>query len=86
VIDDVRELDRRIKRELVRPHKGGTGGFDLKNGEGGIREIEFFVQALQLIHAGKRPGARHAGRARRAAVRRAHHRRRAPGAHRLQEP
>ena len=51
VIDDVRELNRRIKRELVR--KGD--GFDLKNGEGGIREIEFFVQALQLIHGGKRP-------------------------------
>jgi glutamate-ammonia-ligase adenylyltransferase len=59
VIDDVRALNRRIKRELVRPHKGGDGsGFDLKNGEGGIREIEFFVQALQLIHAGKRPALR----------------------------
>src|SRR5215468_4911728 len=59
VIDDVRALNRRIKRELVRPYRGGDGsGFDLKNGEGGIREIEFFVQALQLIHAGKRPGLR----------------------------
>jgi glutamate-ammonia-ligase adenylyltransferase len=59
VIDDVRGLNRRIKRELVRPARGGDGeGFDLKNGEGGIREIEFFVQALQLIHAGKRPGLR----------------------------
>ncbi|HSK03655.1 MAG TPA: hypothetical protein VK932_20525, partial [Kofleriaceae bacterium] len=66
VIDDVRELNRRIKRELVRPRRGGggaaagsaTAGFDLKNGEGGIREIEFFVQALQLIHAGKRPSLR----------------------------
>jgi glutamate-ammonia-ligase adenylyltransferase len=55
VIDDVRSLNRRIKRELVRPHRGSKG-FDLKNGEGGIREIEFFVQALQLIHAGKQPG------------------------------
>ena len=59
VIDDVRDLNRRIKRELVRPRRGsGRGdeqaGYDLKNGEGGIREIEFFVQALQLIHAGKR--------------------------------
>ncbi len=57
VVDDVRELNRRIKRELVR----GGAGFDLKNGEGGIREIEFFVQALQLIHAGKRPGLRRRG-------------------------
>ena len=56
VLDDVRDLNRRIKRELLRPLKGGSSdGFDVKNGEGGIREIEFFVQALQLIHAGKRP-------------------------------
>jgi [glutamine synthetase] adenylyltransferase / [glutamine synthetase]-adenylyl-L-tyrosine phosphorylase len=54
IIDDVRGLNRRIKRELVRR----VDGFDLKNGEGGIREIEFFVQALQLIHAGKRPSLR----------------------------
>ncbi len=61
VIDDVRELNRRIKRELVRPRRPGDParpGFDLKNGEGGIREIEFFVQALQLIYAGKRPRLR----------------------------
>jgi glutamate-ammonia-ligase adenylyltransferase len=60
VIDEVRELNRRIKRELVRPRRGraAPAGFDLKNGEGGIREVEFFVQALQLIHAGKRPGLR----------------------------
>ena len=57
VIDDVRDLNRRIKRELVRAPRGSVRdprGFDLKNGEGGIREVEFFVQALQLIHAGKR--------------------------------
>ncbi|HSN28258.1 MAG TPA: bifunctional [glutamate--ammonia ligase]-adenylyl-L-tyrosine phosphorylase/[glutamate--ammonia-ligase] adenylyltransferase [Kofleriaceae bacterium] len=57
VVDDVRDLNRRIKRELVR----GKAGFDLKNGEGGIREIEFFVQALQLIHAGKKPALRPRG-------------------------
>ena len=57
VIDDVYDLNRRIKRELVR----GNDGFDLKNGDGGIREIEFFVQALQLIHGGKRPNIRKRG-------------------------
>ncbi|HUJ57445.1 MAG TPA: bifunctional [glutamate--ammonia ligase]-adenylyl-L-tyrosine phosphorylase/[glutamate--ammonia-ligase] adenylyltransferase [Kofleriaceae bacterium] len=56
VIDDVQALNRRIKRELVR-----GDGFDVKNGRGGIREIEFFVQALQLIHAGKRPQLRARG-------------------------
>ena len=30
------------------PRRRRSAGFDLKNGEGGIREIEFFVQALQL--------------------------------------
>jgi glutamate-ammonia-ligase adenylyltransferase len=57
VLDEVRDLNRRIKRELVR----SSSGYDLKNGEGGIREIEFFAQALQLIHAGKRPGLRARG-------------------------
>jgi glutamate-ammonia-ligase adenylyltransferase len=59
VIDEVRALNRRIKKELVAPR--ASGGFDVKNGEGGIREIEFFVQALQLIHAGKRPDVRARG-------------------------
>ncbi|HET9993374.1 MAG TPA: bifunctional [glutamate--ammonia ligase]-adenylyl-L-tyrosine phosphorylase/[glutamate--ammonia-ligase] adenylyltransferase, partial [Kofleriaceae bacterium] len=54
VIDDVRVLNQRIKRELVR----GRDGFDVKNGDGGIREIEFFVQALQRIHAGHHPNLR----------------------------
>jgi glutamate-ammonia-ligase adenylyltransferase len=59
IIDEVNDLNRRIKREL-----GGTGiggGFDVKNGVGGIREIEFFVQALQLIHAGHQPALRARG-------------------------
>ncbi|HEY4241202.1 MAG TPA: bifunctional [glutamate--ammonia ligase]-adenylyl-L-tyrosine phosphorylase/[glutamate--ammonia-ligase] adenylyltransferase [Kofleriaceae bacterium] len=56
IVDEVRALNRRIKRELVR-----GPAFDVKNGEGGIREIEFFVQALQLIHAGKRPGLQRRG-------------------------
>ena len=57
IIDDVTELNRRIKAELV----GGVSveaGFDVKNGVGGIREIEFFVQAHQLIHGGHRPTLR----------------------------
>ena len=67
IIDDVMELNRRIKRELD-PGGGraaadgdGAAGFDVKNGQGGIREIEFFVQALQLIHAGRDPSLRPRG-------------------------
>lgn len=55
IIDDVTALNRRIKAELVR---GRGAGFDVKNGIGGIREVEFFVQALQLIHAGRAPHLR----------------------------
>ncbi|MCP4445322.1 MAG: bifunctional [glutamate--ammonia ligase]-adenylyl-L-tyrosine phosphorylase/[glutamate--ammonia-ligase] adenylyltransferase [Myxococcales bacterium] len=53
VIEQVRGLNQQIKSELG---PGAIdGGYDLKNGLGGIREIEFFVQTLQLIHAGRRP-------------------------------
>ncbi len=62
IIDDVMALNRRIKAELDRGGRGPDGdraaGFDVKNGVGGIREIEFFVQALQLIHAGRNPQLR----------------------------
>ena len=59
IVDDVQQLNRRIKQELVAP--GAHAGFDVKNGAGGIREIEFFVQALQLIHAGRGAGLRARG-------------------------
>ncbi len=67
IIDDVMALNRRIKAELDRGGRrlGSEGssaaGFDVKNGIGGIREIEFFVQALQLIHAGHNPQLRARG-------------------------
>jgi [glutamine synthetase] adenylyltransferase / [glutamine synthetase]-adenylyl-L-tyrosine phosphorylase len=60
IVDQVRDLNRRIKAELVAPARV-HGGFDVKNGDGGIREIEFFVQALQLIHAGRDPHLRARG-------------------------
>ncbi len=33
-------------------------GFDVKKGTGGIREIEFVIQSLQLIHGGRHPDLR----------------------------
>lgn len=33
-------------------------GYDLKRGRGGIREVEFFVQARQLVHGGREAGLR----------------------------
>ena len=50
-------------RLRIRAHKGLTGpirvpGHDLKLGQGGIREIEFFTQTRQLIVGGRDPDLR----------------------------
>ncbi|MEY2495614.1 MAG: [glutamine synthetase] adenylyltransferase / [glutamine synthetase]-adenylyl-L-tyrosine [Verrucomicrobiota bacterium] len=52
VLDEIAAIKRRIERDVV-----GYGNMerDVKLGAGGIREIEFVVQALQLLH-----GSRHA--------------------------
>ena len=50
IIGDVKDLNQQIKAQSSM--KGLDDGFDVKNGKGGIREIEFFVQSLQLIHSG----------------------------------
>lgn len=48
-VEDIKEMKLKIDRELaLKP-----GMWDVKLGSGGIREIEFLVQATQLIHAGK---------------------------------
>jgi glutamate-ammonia-ligase adenylyltransferase len=47
-IDEMRRLKARAEKEAAR-----APGVDLKLGRGGIREIEFFVQALQLLHGGR---------------------------------
>lgn len=43
----VRHLKSRAEREVARR---GLGGRELKTGKGGIRDIEFAVQLLQLVH------------------------------------
>src|SRR2546430_3038907 len=52
-IDEMRLLKTRAEKEAAR-----APGVDLKLGRGGIREIEFFVQALQLLHGGPDPNLR----------------------------
>src|SRR5207237_6580508 len=47
-VEEMRGLKARAEREA-----GRRGRLDLKLGIGGIREVEFFVQALQLLHGGK---------------------------------
>ena len=51
-IDEMRQLKTRAQKAAER------AGIDLKLGRGGIREIEFFVQALQLLHGGRDPNLR----------------------------
>ncbi len=46
---DVRQMRERIIRELSKEN----GGYDIKLGPGGIEEIEFTVQYLQLSHCGE---------------------------------
>jgi glutamate-ammonia-ligase adenylyltransferase len=41
---------RLAKQKIDRQHASGARGFNVKLGRGGIREIEFIAQALQLAH------------------------------------
>jgi glutamate-ammonia-ligase adenylyltransferase len=55
----IRDLKERIGRE-----RSGRGGFDVKLGPGGIRDVEFVAQALQLLHGARIPQLRHRSTAR----------------------
>jgi len=52
MLEDIKNMKQKIDQSLVRKREGEV---NLKLGRGGIREIEFFIQALQLINAGKKP-------------------------------
>jgi len=54
VIDSLREIKQLISREI----KLQNLGHNIKRGPGGIREIEFIAQAIQLIRGGKEPHLR----------------------------
>jgi glutamate-ammonia-ligase adenylyltransferase len=53
-LGELREMRNRILTEAVR-FRPGSRQFDVKLGIGGIREIEFLVQSLQLIYGGRNP-------------------------------
>ncbi|SFM49203.1 bifunctional [glutamate--ammonia ligase]-adenylyl-L-tyrosine phosphorylase/[glutamate--ammonia-ligase] adenylyltransferase [Thermodesulforhabdus norvegica] len=57
-LDEIRRMRDRILSETP-PTKPGPG-YDVKLGIGGIREIEFIVQALQIIYGGRKPDLREA--------------------------
>src|SRR6184192_4282432 len=52
LLDEIANIKRRIERDIVGADKLER---DVKLGRGGIREIEFIVQTLQLIHGARHP-------------------------------
>ncbi len=53
-LDEIRELKLKIDAQA----RGKAKGFDVKLGRGGIREIEFVTQAIQLVYGGREPWIR----------------------------
>ena len=54
-VDELRHMKARIENELL---TGAAKERNVKLGLGGIREIEFFTQALQLVNGGYEPALR----------------------------
>ena len=57
-IEELRHMKTRIQQELLSPQNQER---NIKLGYGGIREIEFFTQALQLVNGGREPRVREHG-------------------------
>ncbi|MGC9197257.1 MAG: hypothetical protein ACP5IL_17685, partial [Syntrophobacteraceae bacterium] len=51
---EIKEMRNRVLEEARRYHPSARG-YDVKLGIGGIREIEFLVQSLQLVYGGRKP-------------------------------
>lgn len=58
LLESIGGVKLRIEREVVGP---GELERNIKNGPGGIREIEFFIQALQMLEGGRNPFLQAAG-------------------------
>jgi glutamate-ammonia-ligase adenylyltransferase len=58
----IRKMKERVESHaLKRTRRGGSEHDDVKLGPGGIRDIEFSVQLLQLVHGGSDPSVRQPG-------------------------
>ncbi|ACO03077.1 MAG TPA: glutamine-synthetase adenylyltransferase [Persephonella sp.] len=55
IFEEILEMKKLIEAEAKKKIKGE---YDVKRGEGGIREVEFTVQILQLLYGGKDPELR----------------------------
>ena len=58
MVEEVRGLRALFRDPADASGALGDTGFDVKLGSGGIRDVEMVVQALQLLHAGKRADLR----------------------------
>ena len=56
-VEEIRAVGSRIRAHYADGQAFGPG-YDLKRGRGGIREVEFYVQAQQMIHGGRAPELR----------------------------
>ncbi len=56
-IAEIERLTARIRAAYRGPPEPGPG-YNVKQGRGGIREVEFFAQTHQLIHGGRAPSLR----------------------------
>ena len=59
-LPDTLEAVRRAKENIDKKEAARRRGYNVKLGRGGIREIEFIAQALQLKHGGREPWVRSA--------------------------
>ncbi len=57
-INEIKAMKRRIEHKT---HSAGDGDRDVKTGRGGIRDVEFTTQFLQLLNGGDLPGVRQRG-------------------------
>ena len=57
VIEEIRSISLGVRDHYAQVQAFGPG-YDVKRGRGGIREVEFFTQAQQMIHGGRDPGLR----------------------------
>jgi [glutamine synthetase] adenylyltransferase / [glutamine synthetase]-adenylyl-L-tyrosine phosphorylase len=56
-IGEIKAMKRRIEQRTL---SAGTAEVEVKTGHGGIRDVEFVVQFLQLLHGGQYTDVRHA--------------------------
>ncbi|MDX9752966.1 MAG: bifunctional [glutamate--ammonia ligase]-adenylyl-L-tyrosine phosphorylase/[glutamate--ammonia-ligase] adenylyltransferase [bacterium] len=61
IADALRSIDRMRNRSLEMLGSDERRRRDFKNGYGGIRDIEFFTQAVQILYGGQYPEIRHGG-------------------------